>query len=172
MSTYTLDATPHLIRIPGRLVPSYAPAAPLSAGALRGSLVGAGRTVLTPLATGGYRVTIDLVRDDHHQALRDLEKALGQAAYQFLQAEITEVIQQTAEWALGLGGTGAIAGLTSKRIEGLVVGAVAGALGGAVLAYLDRTVLHHQAVKLADGTWHMRQLPPPPPQQQFAPVFP
>ena len=171
MSTYTLNTAPGLIRIPGRLVPSYAQAAPLSDVWLRQSLIGAGRISVAPLVTGGVRVAVDLQRPDHHQALRDLEQALSQFGYAFAQAEIAEVIQQTAEWALGLGGGGALAGSATKRLEGLIVGAFAGVLGGVVMAYLDRTVLHYHAMKQHNGTWLIRQLPPPPASPQIAPVW-
>jgi len=171
VSTYTLNATPGFTRIPGRLVPSFVQAAPLSGAWIRQSLIGAGRVSLAPLTTGGFRVAVEVQRSDHPQALRDLEEALSQFGYSFAQAEITQVIEQTAEWVLGLGGGGALAGSATKRLEGLVVGALVGVVGGLVMAHLDRTVLHHHAMKQHNGTWLVRQLPPPPAAQQIAPVW-
>lgn len=171
MSTYTLDATLGFMRIPGRLIPSYVQAGSLQDAWIRRSLIGAGRASVAPLASGGFCVVVDLERSDHHQALRDLEQALSQFGYSFAQAEITQVVQQTAEWALELGGSGALAGSATKRIEGLVVGALAGVVGGLVMAHLDKTVFHHHAMKQYDGTWIIRQLPPPSAAQQVAPVW-
>ena len=124
---------------------------------------------------GGYNVALGMRRQDHAEALADLENALGSLGYSMTQAIITEWATSMVESAIvGIGAGGLAGGAATKSpIGALITAAIGGLVGLGVGSGLRRVVAIYQADRLRQYPygWQLTALPLPTPDAALGPTF-
>lgn len=124
---------------------------------------------------GGYDIMVDMRRQDHAEAIADIENALSSFGYSMTQAVVTEWATSTLESAIvGIGAGGLVGGSATRNQIGALISAAIGCLVGlGVGSSMRRVVAMYQADRLRHYPygWQLTALPLPGPDAAPGPAF-
>jgi hypothetical protein len=134
-------------------------------------LDGVGDIDYQPAAVGGEILELTLIRPNRDRVFNEIAAAVQQLGYSMVEAEISDIVDRTVEWAVrGFLSAGALGSTTKKPYVALLAAAAGGAAGAKAGSLVQTVAAKHQYQWFPAVGWVVTELAIEAPAEQVDPV--